>query len=265
MSIQAISCAMALRGVSPSEKLLLLALANYADEHMSCYPSQRRLADDTCLSDRTIRTLLAALEERGMLSRQGRVRPDGSRASDVVTLHFSGPAVAQISGGAEMVSGGVRKQLPGGAEMVSGLTTFEPSPEPSIEPAADDAREVAVDWSLRLKEAWDAAGDGIDQTSPSIHAYSDLRILVEPSVGEPCEWSEVLDAIRVRAKGRTKIRSWSWVREQAEAFRDRRLAGLNAPHATGPPASITDRMAAEQAEARRKAFELLDARAAKNG
>lgn len=138
MSVQAITCAMALRGVSPSEKLLLLALANYADERMQCWPSQRRLAEDTCLTDRTVRALLTELEDRGFLSRERRERDDGSRATDRITLHFHGivPASsdAQISGGAEIISGGVRKQLPGGAEMVSGLTTFEPSIETPTEP-----------------------------------------------------------------------------------------------------------------------------------
>jgi hypothetical protein len=121
------SCAMALRGVSPSEKLLLLALANYADENMKCYPSQRRLADDTCLSDRTIRSLLAALEARQMLSRTQRSRPDGSRSTDIITLQFAGKIVAESSGGTETASGGVGKPFPGGTETASGLTTFEPS------------------------------------------------------------------------------------------------------------------------------------------
>lgn len=141
MSVQAITAAMAIRNASPSEKLLLLVLANYADEHMRCWPSQRRLADDTCLTDRTIRKLLSDLEQRGIITRTERQRDDGSRASDVIHLRFDG---APISGGAEMVSGGVRKQLPGGAEMVSGLTTFEPSTEPSKD--TDGEPEGFAEW-----------------------------------------------------------------------------------------------------------------------
>ena len=139
MSIAAMSCAMALRGVSPSEKLLLLALSNYADEHMRCWPSQKRLAEDTCLSDRTIRSLLAELEAREMLSRTQRQRPDGSRSTDIITLHFAGTVVADISGGAEITSGGVRKQFPGGGETTSALTTFEPPSNHQEEPLRRDA------------------------------------------------------------------------------------------------------------------------------
>lgn len=152
MSIQAITQAMAVRDVSSSEKLLLIALANYADEHGCCYPSQRRLSADTCLSDRRVRALLAALEERGFLDRAERTRADGSRGTDLIRLHLP----AQISGGAEMVSGGVRKSFPGGAEMVSGLTTFEPSVEPSIEPIEAQAPAPKADARLgtRLPEDW---------------------------------------------------------------------------------------------------------------
>ena len=139
MSVQAITAAMALRSTSPSEKLLLLVLANYADENMRCWPSQRRLADDTGLTDRTIRKLLSDMEQRGIIARTERQRDDGSRASDVIVLRFEG---AQISGG---------------AEMVSGLTTFEPSPEPSKEPNGEP--EGFAEWweSYPRKQARGAA------------------------------------------------------------------------------------------------------------
>ena len=152
MSVHALSAAFAARGLSPSEKLVLLSLANYADEDGRCWPSQRRMAAETSLSDRTVRSVLSALEEKGLIRREERQREDGSRASDVITLTLG--ERAQISGGAETVSGGVatisggvRKQFPGGAEMVSGLTTFEPSTDPSEEPkrAARGARKPAKD------------------------------------------------------------------------------------------------------------------------
>lgn len=221
MSVKALSCAMSLRGVTPSEKLLLLALANYADENMQCWPSQRRLADDTCLSDRTIRTLLATLEERRIVSRQERQRKDNSRATDLITLHFAGGVAETASGGAEITSGGYRKEFPGGAEVVSALTTFEPSPN----------QTDAIDWRARVDEATEAGGDALDRTSTGLMHAKDLRALCEPASGEPCQWDEVLDAIRMcaaRAKTRGKpIRSWSWVREDALALRDKRLTSSN--------------------------------------
>jgi hypothetical protein len=261
VSVKALTCAMALRGVSPSEKLLLLALANYADENMQCYPSQRRLAEDTCLSDRTIRTLLCGLEERRIISRQERQRRDNSRATDLVTLHFFGGVAEATSGGAEITSGGVRKQLPGGAEATSALTTFEPSPKPSTEPD-DDGSASVPDWSVRLEEAKEAGGEALDLTATALWSYRDLKNLVEPANGEPCTWDEVLDGVRARrdrwkAKGGPKIRSWTWVADQALAFRDRRVAGLRAPEPVGqgPPSSFTDQQAAYHAEVKRRFLE----------
>jgi len=135
MSVQAISLALALRGVSPSEKLLLLTLANYADERMKCWPSQRRLAEDTCLTDRTVRALLAALEGRGIITRVSRDRQDGSRATDIITRHLEGGVPETISAPPEIDSRGTGNSFRGVPEMVSALTTFEPSSEPSEEPS----------------------------------------------------------------------------------------------------------------------------------
>jgi hypothetical protein len=257
MSVQALSCAMGMSGVTASEKLLLLVLANYADDSMTCWPSHKRLADDTCLSQRTVLTLLKALEERGVVDRKERLRKDGSRSSDSITLHLSGEV---ISPPPEIGDTGVGKLATPGGEMVSPLTTFEPTIEPSVE--TDDVDAGEPDWDARLEEATRIAGSALDLTQAALWTYRDLRALCEPRSGEPCEWDEVLDAIRFRSakvSGRAaqKIRSWTWVKDQALAYRDRRLAGLRAPEAvaTGPPNSFLAEQAAINAEARRRVLE----------
>lgn len=156
MSVLAIGAAIALRGVTPSEKLLLLVLANYANpETGECYPSQRRLADDTGLTDRTIRTVFKALEDKGLVDRSERRRDDGSRRSDVIVLRLEQPEM--ISGGAEIDRKANRKPFPGGAETVSGkaeiISALETSPnrqeEPPIASAigrARGSRRCPADW-----------------------------------------------------------------------------------------------------------------------
>ena len=148
MSVQAITCALALRGVSTSEKLVLLALSNYADEHMQCWPSQKRLADDCAMTDRGVRKVLKALEDRHMLSRENRRRADGSRHSDMITLHFAGEVrqAEPRSAPPERRSGAPGTRVHEQAEPRSGLTTFEPSvEEPSIEPILSDS-EFEACW-----------------------------------------------------------------------------------------------------------------------
>ena len=86
MSVQAITAAFAIQGVSPSEKLTLLALANYADQDGRCWPSQVTLTHDTGLSERTVWAAMQRLEAAGLISRERRRRSDGYRTSDLVTL-----------------------------------------------------------------------------------------------------------------------------------------------------------------------------------
>lgn len=73
--------------IQPSAaKFVLVTLANYADEHGYCYPSQSRLADDTGQSERTVRTHLAALEAAGVIRRERRFDKAGHRTSDAFWL-----------------------------------------------------------------------------------------------------------------------------------------------------------------------------------
>lgn len=71
---------------SASKKLLLLTLASYADEHWACWPSQVTLAEVTELGERTVRRLLAEMEDDGLLRREERRRADGYRTSDRIIL-----------------------------------------------------------------------------------------------------------------------------------------------------------------------------------
>lgn len=123
MSVQAIGWALAQTVGSSSAKSVLVAIANYADENGQCWPSQGRIASDTELTDRSVRTAMALLEENGFINRAERRRPDGSRATDTISLimqpeKFSAPPETP-SKKAEAISPP--------PERVSGLTTFEPS------------------------------------------------------------------------------------------------------------------------------------------
>lgn len=49
MSVQAMTAAFALKVENPTAKLVLLALANYADQDGRCWPSQKKLCEVTSL------------------------------------------------------------------------------------------------------------------------------------------------------------------------------------------------------------------------
>jgi DNA-binding transcriptional MocR family regulator len=86
MSVQAITWALDYAAGSVTEKVLLLVLANYANEFGVSWPSQKTLADQTALGERTVRRVLADMERRGVIRRIIRRRGDGSRQSDMILL-----------------------------------------------------------------------------------------------------------------------------------------------------------------------------------
>lgn len=79
----------------PGEKLTLLALADPANEQGHCWPSTARLVEKTGYSRATIFAHFASLEEAGLLWREERTRPDGSRSSSIIHLGVPRPDVGR--------------------------------------------------------------------------------------------------------------------------------------------------------------------------
>lgn len=88
MSVEAMSIVWAMTVKPSARKLVLLALANYADEAGTCYPGQTRLAEMTGQSVRSVRDHLVALEDAEIIEREERRRDDGSRTSDRYRLNL---------------------------------------------------------------------------------------------------------------------------------------------------------------------------------
>lgn len=78
MSNEALT-AVAKSDIRPSgRKFVLMALADYADEEWSCFPSVDQLATYTAQGNKTVRDHLDALEELGILTRERQRRKDGT-------------------------------------------------------------------------------------------------------------------------------------------------------------------------------------------
>jgi len=156
MSVQAIGWALAQKVGSSSAKSVLVAIANYADENGQCWPSQGRIASDTELTDRSVRTAMALLEENGFINRVERRRPDGSRATDTISLIMQ----PEKSSAPPETASKKAETISPPPEGVSGLTTFEPSVNHQ-EPVAR-ASAAMVDPIAKLKidivKAFSAAG-----------------------------------------------------------------------------------------------------------
>ncbi len=58
--------------LSPGRKSVLMNLCIRADNYGVCFPSQRRIAEDTGYSERTVRRHIKALEDAGLIERERR-------------------------------------------------------------------------------------------------------------------------------------------------------------------------------------------------
>ena len=89
MSIQAVAWAISQRVGSPTGKVLLMCLANYANEHGECWPSQKTISKEAELGERATRDWLKKLEQAGFIERHRRNRNDGSRTSDFIIMNLN--------------------------------------------------------------------------------------------------------------------------------------------------------------------------------
>ena len=164
MSIQAVGWALAQEIASSSAKFVLVAIANYADKDGRCWPSQKAVAFDTSLTDRSIRKAIAVLEDLGFIKRVERRRPDGSRASDVIQIVAFDTGKLQpedFSGGMEESSAPTgkkfrapRKSTTDQPEKFSGLTTFEPSKNHQRNHSSAASPPAAAETVDRFDEFW---------------------------------------------------------------------------------------------------------------
>ena len=80
MSVKIMSWAWSQK-IEPTRKLILMALADHADDDGVCWPSMNKLADKCSVSRRTVLRNINALKEDGIISSSHRHREDGSMSS----------------------------------------------------------------------------------------------------------------------------------------------------------------------------------------
>ena len=90
MSIKAMNWAWEQR-LPPNSKLILMALADAADEVGQCWPRVRVIAEKCCTSERTVQRVLKELEAAGFLHIERNYRKDGSQSSNVYSLSLASP------------------------------------------------------------------------------------------------------------------------------------------------------------------------------
>ena len=98
MSIQAVAWVLdRVRGLKPTERVVLIVLANYADrENASCWPSVRTIADCCELMPETVRLTLRKLEVKGLIRSEQTYRDNGAKSTNRYSLSIlEAPPVGQ--------------------------------------------------------------------------------------------------------------------------------------------------------------------------
>lgn len=72
------------------QKLVYIYLKKFADSKNQCYPSVKKLSKLTKISVHKIKITLAELEDKGIIAKKNRTRPDGGKSSNLYTLYDYG-------------------------------------------------------------------------------------------------------------------------------------------------------------------------------
>lgn len=145
MSIKAISWAWT-QQVKSSQKLVLMALADSADDFGEARVSQSFLAWKTEYSERFVRKAITELEEAGLMTRVRTTRRDGTRGVDGLVLHLEKASSKAAWGGLSEVRRQLQEQvaqrgLPAGEDFGPDLVATQPE---GIAPSQSHRNDVPV-------------------------------------------------------------------------------------------------------------------------
>ncbi len=108
----------------PTAKLVLMALADEADDTGFCFPSHRRLVTKCSITDRSVRRILGELADRGFLVVETRHRPDRSQTSNGYRLACGEPQDKMSGGEGPHVQGSRTRVTRVGVTGVLRTTTY---------------------------------------------------------------------------------------------------------------------------------------------
>lgn len=86
MSYKVVSRAWSVKGLSPAQKLVLVRLADMANDDGVCWPSYVSIARDVEIDVRSVRRIAAVLESLGLLTRLARFNARGVQSSNWLTV-----------------------------------------------------------------------------------------------------------------------------------------------------------------------------------
>ena len=211
--------AMSIKVGNPLRKLVLIKLADNANDQGECWPSYQHIADQCEIARSTVKSHIRELEKSGLLNRE--FRRDGElNKSNVFHLTLDGAADNRV--GRQMPEGGAADNPPGAADNLGGGAadnprtshSFEPVKEPVIEPTARKQKNtfslptgLNLDaWSLWVQYRIDRKFKPYKQTALGAGAVA--KNLIDLSSGDPAaQLKIVMQSINNQWQGLFELKS----------------------------------------------------------
>lgn len=139
--------------LEPSAKLVLMALADIADDDGACFPRVKTLAQKCCLGERTVRRILKRFEDSGLLSSTPRYSRIGAQLSNLFCLNMSGIPPAKLAPPSPCQNGTPAEEDLQPSQGMSAMTSGDATAEPPLEPPVNlqlQPQPVVVEISDQL-------------------------------------------------------------------------------------------------------------------
>lgn len=252
MSICALNWAIPLKLPNAGMKVLLIALANFSDEDGIAYPSQKTLADISCMSERAVRDNLSKLEAMEVIKRVPRTRANGSYTTDLFQLSIGmeiqvAEVESEISGDDSAAKNPekTQRQILPTADSADGRfcqtqrqilpnpAAESAGPEPSLnttitknnQPARTQAREAMLELGVRaeLAERWLTIRDEKKQGVPDKAA---LEVIQADAWLVGLRLDQAIECC--------VLNGWAWFRARwySELPNEKKLGGTRGPPKT---------------------------------
>ncbi len=172
MSWKALDWSLTVEVSTPIERLILMLLANRADESLSCYPSTKRLVTESCAARSTVFKTLRKLEDDGLILRVAQHHESGARRSNQYLLNLSDVlherrspefALPRSTITTLPVRSSDNDGLPPVRLSARGTDPLNPSKEPSSEPGSASLLDS-------LPRPWRVSGEDARKLTPAIEA-----------------------------------------------------------------------------------------------
>ena len=211
--------AMSIKVGNPLRKLVLIKLADNANDQGECWPSYQYIADQCEISRTAVKNHIRELEKSGVLTRE--FRKDGElNKSNVFHLMLDRAPDALV--GHQMPEGGAPDDLPGAPDARGGGApdaprtshSFEPVKEPVIEPTARKQKNtfslpigLNLDaWALWVQYRSDRKFKPYKQTALGAGAVA--KNLIDLSSGDPSvQLKIVMQSINNQWQGLFELKS----------------------------------------------------------